>query len=109
MVARYIHAGLRREELCWLRLDDVDFTAGEHGMIRVRAKTVNRESWEPKTKVNRVVPISSKLKISLDNYLPPGVEGKWFFSTPNGKRWDRDNLSCYLRKANEGAGLEWGC
>jgi hypothetical protein len=28
-------------------------------MIRVRAKTANGESWDPKTKVNRVVPISS--------------------------------------------------
>jgi len=32
-------------------------------MIRVRAKTVDDTSWEPKIKVNRVVPISSKLKI----------------------------------------------
>jgi hypothetical protein len=34
---------------------------------------------------------------------------KWYFSTPNGKRWAPDNLSRYLRKANEEAGLEWNC
>jgi integrase len=109
MVAVYIYAGLRREELCWLQESDVDFSAGVHGMIRVRAKTVNGASWEPKTKVNRVVPISSKLKIYLEKYLTSGVEGGWYFSTPKGKRWDPDNLSRYLRKANEEASLEWNC
>ena len=54
MVAVYIYADLRREELCWLTVDDVDYLAGGNGMIRVRAKTVNGEFWEPKTKVNRV-------------------------------------------------------
>ena len=109
MVAVYVYAGLRREELCWLRLDDVDREAGVHGMIRVRAKTVNGESWEPKTKVNRVVPISRKLKNFLVKYVSPGVEGGWFFSTPKGKRWDPDNLSRYLRKGNDESGLEWNC
>jgi len=109
MVAVYIYAGLRREELCWLRLADVDFSGGGNGMIRVRAKTVHGESWEPKTKVNRVVPISSKLRQHLEWYDPPKVKGDWFFSTPQGKRWDPDNLSRYLRKANEEVGLEWGC
>jgi integrase len=75
MVAVYIYAGLRREELCWLQESDVDFSAGIHGMIRVRIKTVDDKSWEPKTKVKRVVPISSKLKIYLEKYPIPGVEG----------------------------------
>jgi len=109
MVAMYIYAGLRREELCWLTLSDVDFEAGGNGMIRVRAKTVKSDSWEPKTKVNRVIPISSKLKIFLENYHSPVVEGKWYFSSPHGKRWDPDNLSRYLRKTNENAGLNWNC
>jgi hypothetical protein len=52
-------------------------------VLCVRAKTAKGQSWEPKTKVNRVMPISSKLKNYLENYLPPGVEGKWYFSTPN--------------------------
>lgn len=109
MVAMYIYAGLRREELCWLTTSDIDFTAGGNGMIRVRAKTVKGVFWEPKTKVNRVVPISSKLKLKLVGYAPLMIEGKWFFSTPNGKRWDPDNLSRYLRKANDEAGIDWNC
>jgi len=40
MVAVLIYAGLRREELLWLTLEDVDFEAGAYGLIRVRAKTV---------------------------------------------------------------------
>jgi len=109
MVAVYIYAGLRREELCWLTVDDVDFSAGGHGMLRIRAKTINGDFWEPKTKVNRVVPISSALKTYLNRYSPPGVEGKWYFSTPKGFRWDPDNLSGELREANENAGLGWTC
>jgi hypothetical protein len=31
-----IYAALRREELLWLTLDDVDLQAGAWGMIRVR-------------------------------------------------------------------------
>jgi len=55
------------------------------------------------------VPISNKLKSFLDSHNPSVIEGKWFFSSPNGKRWDPDNLSRYLRKANDEAGLDWNC
>lgn len=109
MVAIYIYAGLRREELCWLTIDDIDFEAGGNGMIRVRAKTINGEFWEPKTKVNRVVPISSTLKTYLDRYTAKPVAGNWFFSTPKGCRWDPGNLSGELREANEASGLDWTC
>lgn len=109
MVAVYIYAGLRREELCWLTVDDVDFSAGGNGMIRIRAKTVNGVRWEPKTKVNRVVPISSNLMKFLEKYTPPVVKGKLFFSSPQGKMWDPDNLSRYLRRENEKVGFLWSC
>lgn len=62
VVAIYIYAGLRREELLWLIADDVDLTAAPRGVIRVRAKEVNGEFWQPKTAKNRVVPISRTLK-----------------------------------------------
>ncbi len=55
LVATYIYAGLRREEALWLTHEDVDFTSH---LIRVRAKTVDGEHWQPKTKRNRVVPMS---------------------------------------------------
>ena len=68
MVAVLIYAGLRREELLWLRISDVDLNAGQNGMIRVRAKTVQGEGWAPKTGINRAVPISKALRAYLDNY-----------------------------------------
>jgi len=109
MVAMYIYAGLRREELCWLTVDDIDFSAGGNGMIRVRAKTIDGKFWEPKTKVNRVVPISTTLKKYLSSYVLSKADGPWFFPSPHGKRWDPDNVSRAIRAANEAAGLDWSC
>ncbi len=109
IVAVYIYAGLRREELCWLTVDDVDFEAGCYGMIRIRAKTFNGKKWEPKTKVNRVVPISKTLRSYLDKYAPPKLDGNWFFSTTNSFQWDPDNLSRTLRRENKKLKLEWTC
>lgn len=109
MAAVYIYAGLRREEALWLTREDVDLKGGIRGVIRVHSKTVDGEFWEPKTKVNRVVPISKALRAYLDEYEPPLVPGNWFFSTPTGRRWNADNFSQYLREANQMAGLKWGC
>jgi len=109
LVAIYIFAGLRREEALWLTLDDVNLRAGRHGILHIRAKTVDGESWQPKTKVNRAVPISAALRGYLDRYQPqPTLQG-WYFPSPEGKRWDPDNLSADLRDANEKAGLQWTC
>lgn len=109
MVALYIYAGLRREEALWLTREDVDLDAGIHGMLRIRAKTVNGEYWQPKTKVNRVVPISSTLRKYLYAYEPAEVEGNWYFSTPKGKRWHPDNFYGVLRDFNKMADLHWTC
>jgi integrase len=110
MVAMLIYAGLRREELLWLTLEDVDLHASRHGMIRVRAKTsLDGDRWEPKTKVNRAVPISTTLRGCLDRYAPRPSTGCWLFPSPDGKRWDTDNFSADLRTANADAGLQWTC
>jgi len=109
IVALYIYAGLRREEALWLQLSDIDLNAGRYGMIRIQAKTVNGESWEPKTKVNRAVPVSRALREYLDHYRPRIVPGRWYFSSPEGKRWHPDNFSETLRKANGQAKLPWSC
>lgn len=66
MVATYIYASLRREEAIWLRTEDVDLAIGRSGVIRVQAKTAEGDFWEPKTKVNRIVPISRTLRAILD-------------------------------------------
>jgi len=63
-VATLIYAGLRREEALWLTIDDVDL---EKRLIYVRAKSINEEHWQPKTKRNRVVPVSS---ISAESFCP---------------------------------------
>jgi site-specific recombinase XerD len=49
----------------------------------------------------------NKLKTFLDSFQASVIEMKWFFSSPNGKRWDPDNLSRYLRKVNDETGLDW--
>ncbi|MDD1677546.1 MAG: tyrosine-type recombinase/integrase [Methanomicrobiales archaeon] len=89
----------------WLTGEDVDLPKR---LIRVRAKTVGDQQWQPKTKRNRVVPISDALYAILSEYTPP-ESGPWFFPSPAGKRWDPDNFSQDLRAVNEAAGLDWSC
>ena len=91
----------------WLTHDDIDLKAGQYGMIRVRAKTIGEAMWQPKTKVNRAVPISSRLRAFLDRYTPPKSDFGWYFPSPDGKWWDPDNFSADLRAANKAAGLSW--
>ena len=107
LVAVYIYAGLRREEGLWLTAEDVDLNAGKYGIIRVQAKTVNGESWESKTKVNCVVPISSALRTFLDRYARPEVASPWYFPSPHGGRWHPDYFSKTLRRINRAAGVPW--
>ena len=56
-----------------------------------------------------MVPISKTLRRYLDTYMPATVEGNWFFPSPEGKLWDPDNFSQFLRETNAKAGLVWGC
>ena len=109
MVATLIFAGIRREELLWLTPEDLDLAAGTFGVIRVRAKTLDGESWQPKTKRNRAVPVSSRLRHFLDKWRLKHPNGTWLFPSPAGVRWDPDNFSSDLRFANEKAKLPWGC
>ncbi len=105
MVATFIYAGLRREGALWLTTEDVDL---DRRLIYVRAKSVNGEQWQPKTKRNRVVPISSALYEILAAYAPERGE-PWFFPSRRGRRWDPDNFSQTLRKTNRQHGLSWSC
>ncbi|MCP4375253.1 MAG: hypothetical protein GY794_03615, partial [bacterium] len=82
MVAMYIYAGLRREEALWLTIGDIDLHAGGNGMIRIQAKTIGEEYWQPKTRINRAVPISRALRNYLDNYAPRPSIGGWYFPSP---------------------------
>jgi integrase len=107
MVATLVFAGLRRAEACWLTKADVDFTAGAHGLLRIRAKTINGVHWQPKTGINRVVPISSRLRKYLNTYKSSA--DPWYFPSPEGHLWDPDNFSRYLRNVNLALSLQWGC
>lgn len=109
MVAMYIYAGLRREEALWLTARDVDLDAGPYGMLRIRAKTIDGKFWEPKTRVNRIVPISSTLRKYLDAWSVPYTKCGWFFTSPLGARWDVDNFSQALARGNKAAKLAWSC
>jgi len=105
LVATYIYAGLRREEALWLTSEDMDLAKR---IIRVQAKTIDGQNWQPKTRRNRAVPISERLLGILGKYQPthPGI---WFFSSPKGKRWHPDNFSQDLRRINKAHGVDWGC
>ncbi|HCD31292.1 MAG TPA: hypothetical protein DER01_02730 [Phycisphaerales bacterium] len=114
MVAMLIYAGLRRAELLWLTTDDVDLRAGRFGIIRIRAKAYQGETWHGKTRGSvRAIPISSQLRQYLDRYTPRPADGPddsdacWYFPSPQGTRWDEDNFSADLRAANRDAGLSW--
>jgi len=106
-VALLIFAGLRREELVWLTADDIDWKAGTYGLIRVRAKTIDADSWQPKTKKNRSVPVSSRLRPYLDKLRLKRFTGPWLFPNSEGGRYDPDNFSSDLRTLNMAKGLEW--
>jgi integrase len=109
MVATLIYAGLRREEMLWLTPDDIDWSSGTFGLIRVRAKTVCNEFWQPKTKVNRAVPISSSLRHYLDKWKLKRGKGEWLFPNSANARYDPDNFSSDLRALNVEKGLLWTC
>jgi integrase len=111
MVATLIYAGLRREELLWLTHDDIDLSRrnGGHGLIRIRAKTINGRFWQPKTKRNRAVPISKALRGYLDQYNAPASDQGWYFPSPMGLWWDCDGFSQALRQVNSEAGFTWSC
>lgn len=108
LVAAAVFAGLRREELCWLTWDDVELDL-EPGILRVRAKTVAGESWQPKTKRDRKVPISGRLRAALVAHRSIQKRGAvpWVFPSPEGRRWDPDNLSRHLREVLTRSGLPW--
>lgn len=107
VVAMYIYTGIRREEASWLTINDVDLHAG---MIRIRAKTIDGIMWQPKTKKNRVIPISRSLLPYLMRHKPAGTEQGWCFPSPRSHdHWDPDNLSRAIRAANKPSGMKWTC
>ncbi len=106
LVATAIYAGLRREELCWLMWEDLAL-ATDKPLLRVRAKTVGKESWMPKTRKNRTVPISRTLHPYLARQSLRRGKSPWVFPSPWKQRWNPDNLSSHLRPLLAEAQLAW--
>jgi len=99
MVAMLIFAGLRREELLWLRTGDIQARDGQLTIL-VRAKTVDGEYWQPKTKKNRSVPVGLSLRPYLDGILAGLSKDCWLFTNAEGGQWSGDGFSTALEKAN---------
>lgn len=101
-------------------MEEMDFrrgTSGGHRLIRLRAKTIAGRSWQPKTKVDRAVPISHALRQHLDRYMPLATTSPeigqdfpgWYFPAPTSAHWDLDNFARNLRQANKDTNLHWSC
>ena len=91
-IATAILAGLRRSEVTWLTWKDVDL---ERKRLVIQFKTVHGERYRPKTNKSRIVPISADLFPILEA-LPKKHD--WTFPSPEGCRWNTDNLSGRLRR-----------
>ena len=78
-------------------------------VFRIQPKEIQGEFWQPKTKKNRPVPISSVLRYYLDKYVPKLTVDRWFFPSPQSKKYDPDNFSRDVRNINKKAGLQWTC
>jgi site-specific recombinase XerD len=103
MIPTAIFAGPRRQELLWLTTNgDVDL---ERRLIHIRAKCIEGKWWFPKQKRNRVIPISAQLLPFLQQQQLKAGSGLWFFPSPEGTRWDGDNLSAHVRELMKKAGL----
>lgn len=104
-VATAVFAGLRREELCWLTWADLELDR-QPAILRVRSKVVDGEAWQPKTKRDRKVPVSPRLLAVLQRIeRRRGVP--WLLASPEGCRWDPDNLGRAFRAVTQAAGLPW--
>lgn len=106
-VATAVFTGMRRTEMCWLTWDDIDF---KNKIIHVRPKTINGESWEPKTKKSRIVPISEKtgyLQLLVEHFSKRDPEITWVFPSPEGYRWNQDNVTHRYNKIRRKANLPW--
>lgn len=105
-VATLVYPGLRRSELLWLTVDDLDMRSR---IVMVRGKTVDGKTWEPKTRKNRAVHISDSLLPYLERWMRVRPDSVWLFPASRGGRWDPDNFAAALRHGQRGLGRRWSC
>ncbi len=94
-VATALFAGLRRGEIQWLQPQDVDL---DRRVLKVRAKAVGAERWEPKTHKNREVPINSRLWGYLKRQTEQAPASTWLFPAEKGGRWNGNKLGPRVRE-----------
>lgn len=102
IVAVCLYAGVRRAEAIWLEVGDLDLRAG---FLRIRAKRTGENGWQPKTRRNRAVPIAPALDSILRETSSPGSADSWAFLSPQGCRWDGDNLYDRFKRVVRAAGF----
>jgi len=103
-----IELGLRRSEALWLTKDA--FTP-DFSMVSIVTRFDPEHDVSSSLKTagsHRSVPLSDSLREFLPGYLA-NLPGVWVLPSPKGKRWDADNFSASLRRANEKAALPWTC
>ncbi|MFZ4780207.1 MAG: tyrosine-type recombinase/integrase, partial [Terrimicrobiaceae bacterium] len=103
-----IELGLRRSEALWLTKDSF---APDFSMVSIvtRYDSENDVTSSYKTEGSRrAVPLSDALREFLPGYLAK-LSGNWVLPSPKGKRWDADNFSTALSRANKKAALKWTC
>jgi len=106
VIACAILAGLRREELCWLAWEDVDLDE-KKPLLRIRSKTEGERDWKPKTKRHRLVPVCRRLYPYLVALRIKRGDCPWVFPSPEGCRWDPDNLGHRREELMDRLGLPW--
>jgi len=108
-----IELGLRRSEALWLTRDSFTPDLSMVSIVTRRDPEHDISSSLKTAGSRRSVPLSEALRVFLPAYIAP-LPGCWVLPSPRGKRWDVDNFSAALRRANEKAGfprqhgLRWG-
>ncbi|MCZ6689589.1 MAG: tyrosine-type recombinase/integrase [Planctomycetota bacterium] len=107
VIATYVFAGLRRTEAAWLTRRDFD-AVPNRPTLSIAAKEINGEAWMPKTRRNRIVPVHRpRLFPVLEKHTSKLNGEHWLFPSPEGCRWDPDNLSKRFRRIMKRAGKPW--
>ena len=105
MAAVALYAGLRLGEILHLYWEDVAFKTNG-GVVHIRV----RESFVPKDKEGRRIPLHSRLKKILRDYQKKtGRKERLIFQTSNGTIFEGRNVVRQLQGAAERAGIKDGC
>lgn len=100
IVSFLLFTGCRRGEAVWVEWSDLN-TA--ESTVAIRAKA----GWQPKTKRDRVVPISPKLREILLEHKKSARASNWMFTGPTNLQWNGDNLHHRYRALLREHGLPW--